>query len=180
MTADPPDTATRRLASFAVASVPGNEREALDLVARSVAGQIPPARLDRLKTAVAEATANAIEHGHRGRPDLAVDIEVYREGDQVVVTIADQGPAVHGGNGDRPDDGDRPEGRNGAEGRNRPEERGWPEDQAEVPDLARKLAGEQEPRGWGLFLIRHMVDAMDVVTRDGRHIVRLAMRAGGD
>ena len=103
MTADPPDTATRRLASFAVASVPGNEREALDLVARSVAGQIPPARLDRLKTAVAEATANAIEHGHRGRPDLAVDIEVYREGEQVVVTIADQGPAVHGGNGDRPE-----------------------------------------------------------------------------
>jgi anti-sigma regulatory factor (Ser/Thr protein kinase) len=159
MTADPPDTATRRLASFAVASVPGNEREARDLVARSVAGQLPPARLDRLKTAVAEATANAIEHGHRGRPDLAVDIEVYREGEQVVVTIADQGPAEHGGNGG-----------NG----------GRPEDQAEVPDLARKLAGEQEPRGWGLFLIRHMVDAMDVVTRDGRHIVRLAMRAGGD
>jgi anti-sigma regulatory factor (Ser/Thr protein kinase) len=158
MTADPPDTA-ERLASFAVASVPGSEREALDLVARSVAGLIPPARLDRLKTAVAEATANAIEHGHGGRPDLPVDIEVYRCGEQVVVTIADQGPAQHaqnGGNGDRP------------------------EDHAEVPDLARKLAGEQAPRGWGLFIIRHMVDAMDVVTRDGRHIVRLAMRAGGD
>ena len=170
MTPDPPDTA-RRLASFAVASVPGNEREALDLVARSVAGLIPPARLDRLKTAVAEATANAIEHGHGGRPDLAVDIEVYCLGDQVVVTIADQGPAQNtrnGGNGSRPED------------RAEPEDHGEPEDHAEVPDLARKLAGEQAPRGWGLFIIRHMVDAMDVVTRDGRHIVRLAMRAGGD
>ncbi|MGH3395119.1 MAG: ATP-binding protein [Streptosporangiaceae bacterium] len=161
MTADPPDTA-ERLASFAVASVPGNEQEALDLVARSVAGLIAPARLDRLKTAVAEATANAIEHGHGGRPDLAVDIEVYRLGEQVVVTIADQGPAQNARSGGNGGNGDRPE------------------DQAEVPDLARKLAGEQAPRGWGLFIIRHMVDAMDVVTRDGRHIVRLAMRAGGD
>jgi anti-sigma regulatory factor (Ser/Thr protein kinase) len=161
MTADPPDTA-ERLASFAVASVPGNEREALDLVARSVAGLIPPARLDRLKTAVAEATANAIEHGHGGRPDLPVDIEVYRLGEEVVVTIADQGPAQNARNGGSGGNGD------------------WPEDGAEVPDLGRKLAGEQAPRGWGLFIIRHMVDAMDVVTRDGRHIVRLAMRAGGD
>ena len=174
MTADPPDTVTRRLASFAVASVPGSEREALDRVARSVAGQLSPGRLDRLKTAVAEATANAIEHGHRGRPDLAVDIEVYREGEQVVVTIADQGPAEHGEH--------REHGGNGEDGGNggRTEDRDWAEGQAEVPDLAAKLAGEQEPRGWGLFLIRHMVDAMDVVTRDGRHIVRLAMRAGGD
>lgn len=155
-----PETAgpARQLASFAVPSVPGREREALDRVARSVAGQLPPARLDRLKTAVAEATANAIEHGHGCRPDLDVGIEVYRRGEQVVVTITDRGPSVHG----EPGPGDRPE------------------DHPEVPDLARKLAGEQAPRGWGLFLIRHMVDGMDVVTRDGRHIVRLAMRAGGD
>lgn len=153
-----PAGSARRLASFAVPSVPGRERDALDRVAASVAGQLRPARLDRLKTAVAEATANAIEHGHGCRPDLDVGIEVYRLGDQVVVTITDRGPAVHG----EPGPGDRPE------------------DHSEVPDLARKLAGEQAPRGWGLFLIRHMVDGMDVVTRDGRHIVRLAMRTGGD
>ena len=49
------------------------------------------------------------------------------------------------------------------------------------PDLAAKLAGEQPPRGWGLYLIRHMVDAMDVTTEGTRHTVRLVMRAdGGD
>ena len=37
---------------------------------------------------------------------------------------------------------------------------------AETPDIERKLAGEQKPRGWGLFLIEHMVDAMDVSTDD--------------
>jgi anti-sigma regulatory factor (Ser/Thr protein kinase) len=151
-----PQTAARQLASFEIASVPGNEREVLDRVARSVAGQLPPDRVDRLKTAVAEATLNAIEHGHGGRPDLPVAIEVIRQGDELVVTVTDHGPARRGGNGDRP--------------REAPEE----------PDLTRKLAGQQPPRGWGLFLIRHMVDGMDVVTRDGRHTVRLVMRAGGD
>jgi anti-sigma regulatory factor (Ser/Thr protein kinase) len=46
---------------------------------------------------------------------------------------------------------------------------------AEQPDLVRKLAGEQSPRGWGLFLIRNMVDAMDVTTDGTRHTVRLTM-----
>ena len=48
---------------------------------------------------------------------------------------------------------------------------------AEVPDLDRKLAGEQKPRGWGLFLIEHMVDAMDVSTNDaaGTQTVTLRM-----
>ncbi len=31
-----------------------------------------------------------------------------------------------------------------------------------MPDLDAKLEGRQKPRGWGLFLIRHMVDGMDV------------------
>lgn len=46
----------RRLASFAVRSEPGNERLALAQVAGAVAGEgLSPGRLERLKTAVAEA-----------------------------------------------------------------------------------------------------------------------------
>jgi anti-sigma regulatory factor (Ser/Thr protein kinase) len=150
--------APRRLASFAVASVPGNERIALTHVAESVAGVgLSPARLDKLKTAVAEATMNAMEHGNGHRPELAVDIEVFQSGAEVIVTITDRG------------------------GRDGP---GWPEDRArrperpERPDLGRKLNGEEGPRGWGLFIIRHMVDAMDVTTEGDRHTVRLSMRTG--
>jgi len=33
---------------------------------------IPTPQLDRLKTAVAEATMNAIEHGNKNRPELPV------------------------------------------------------------------------------------------------------------
>ena len=87
--------APRRLASFALASVPGSERVALAQVADSVADlNLPPRRLDKLKTAVAEATMNAIEHGNDNRPDLAVDIEVFYSGTEIIVTITD-----HGGRG---------------------------------------------------------------------------------
>jgi anti-sigma regulatory factor (Ser/Thr protein kinase) len=144
--------APRRLASFALASVPGNERVALDQVAASVAAlDLAPDRLNRLKTAVAEATMNAIEHGNGSRPDLAVVIEVFQSGAEVVVTITD-----HGGL----------------------EDEGWSESQVEIPDLARKLEGQQGPGGWGLFLIRHMVDAMDVTTEGEHRTVRLTIQAG--
>jgi serine/threonine-protein kinase RsbW len=140
--------AARRLAVFAVASEPGNERVALARVAEAVAGTgLADKRLDRLKTAVAEATMNAIEHGNLNRPEIPVDIEVTQVGTDIVVTITDQGGARA------------------------------PADPAEQPDLARKLAGEQSARGWGLFLIRNMVDAMDVTTEGTRHTVRLTMTA---
>jgi anti-sigma regulatory factor (Ser/Thr protein kinase) len=139
----------RQLASFAVPSEPGNERVALAQVAEAVAGEgLSPARLERLKTAVAEAAMNAIEHGNRNRPEVPVDVEVTATGGDIVVTITDHGGA--------------------------PERAGA----AEEPDLAAKLVGDQAPRGWGLFLIRHMVDAMDVTTEGTRHTVRLVMRAG--
>lgn len=145
-------SAPRRLASFAVPSVPGSERIALAQVAETVAGLgLSPARLDKLKTAVAEATMNAIEHGNDSRPELAVRVEVFQSGAEVIVTITDRGG--------RSDDS-------------------APENSAEIPDLDRKLGGEQDPRGWGLFLIRHMVDSVDITTQGERHTVRLMMRIG--
>ena len=80
---------------------------------------------------------------------MPVDVEVTVADGDIVVTITDQG---------------------GAPGQDGP---------GAEPDLAAKLAGEQAPRGWGLFLIRHMVDAMDVTTEGTRHTVRLVMRACG-
>ena len=39
-----------------------------------------------------------------------------------------------------------------------------PADAPRVPDLEAKLAGLQRPRGWGLFLIKNMVDEMHETT----------------
>jgi serine phosphatase RsbU (regulator of sigma subunit)/anti-sigma regulatory factor (Ser/Thr protein kinase) len=49
----------------------------------------------------------------------------------------------------------------------------------EQPDLEAKLAGEQKPRGWGLFLIKHMVDAMEVATEGAAQIVTLTLHLQG-
>lgn len=49
------------------------------------------------------------------------------------------------------------------------------------PDLEAKLAGEQEARGWGLFLIRHLVDEMSTRQHADGHTVVLRLDAeGGD
>ncbi len=51
---------------------------------------------------------------------------------------------------------------------------------AQTPDLQAKLAGEQTPRGWGLFLIKNLVDDMRVTTNDSTHTVELIMHLGGE
>ena len=143
--------APRRLDTFTLASEPGNERLALARVAGTVKDLgLSDARLERLKTAVAEATMNAIEHGNGNRPEIPVEVEVTQDGDEIIVAITDQGGRIH------PDT-----------------------DEHEEPDLVRKLDGDQSPRGWGLFLIRNMVDAMDVTTDGQRHTIWLTMRTGG-
>jgi serine phosphatase RsbU (regulator of sigma subunit) len=45
--------------------------------------------------------------------------------------------------------------------------------QAERPDLEAKLAGEQSPRGWGLFLIESMVDELRTSVDEQRHTIEL-------
>jgi anti-sigma regulatory factor (Ser/Thr protein kinase) len=139
----------RVLLSFSVPSQPGNERIALTRVADAVASiGLSPDQVERLKTAVAEATMNAIEHGNHNRAELDVDVVVADLGDGVAVSIVDQG----GAHAPAPDAA------------------------VELPDLDKKLAGLQTPRGWGLFLIQNMVDAMDVSVDGDQHRVRLVMR----
>ena len=50
---------------------------------------------------------------------------------------------------------------------------------AEEPDLEKKLAGDQKPRGWGLFLIKHMVDAMEVTSHGTGQTVALTLHLEG-
>ncbi|MGH2451962.1 MAG: ATP-binding SpoIIE family protein phosphatase [Candidatus Limnocylindria bacterium] len=45
--------------------------------------------------------------------------------------------------------------------------------EAETPDIEAKLAGLQRPRGWGLFLIKNMVDQMNVSSDGAMHTVEL-------
>ncbi len=49
----------------------------------------------------------------------------------------------------------------------------------ETPDIDAKLAGEQSPRGWGLFLIEQMVDRLHHYEAGGKHVIELEFELEG-
>ncbi|HEV8403052.1 MAG TPA: SpoIIE family protein phosphatase [Candidatus Limnocylindrales bacterium] len=137
---------SQQVTAFSIPGEEGNERLAMDRVAAAVDGLgLTPARLERLKTAVSETAMNAIEYGSQGNADVPVDIVVETTADAIVVRITDR--ALSGGVPSEP----------------------------EAPDIERKLVGDQKPRGWGLFLIKSMVDSMDVTSDGSTQTVTLTM-----
>ena len=136
------------MAAWTVPSVPGNERGALEQVAAAVQDlALPAARLERLKTAVAEAVANAIEHGNQNRAELPVALTVLVSATALCVRVTDQG--------------------------------GRPLPAPVVPDLGAKLAGRQTPRGWGLFLIKDLVDDVHDHSTESQHTIDLLLYREG-
>ncbi len=80
------------LAEFKVPSQAGNERMAMEQVAAAVQPlSLPAGRVERLKTAVAEATMNAIEHGNKFRAELPVVIQVKASDALLSIIIIDEG-----------------------------------------------------------------------------------------
>jgi len=53
-----------------------------------------PERVEDLKTAVAEACTNAIEHGNRGRPHARVIVTMNYEGGVLSVSVVDEGEGI--------------------------------------------------------------------------------------
>lgn len=85
-----PDEAWRVLADFELESRPGNERVAIERVAEVVRDlALTEARLERLKTAVGEATMNAMEHGNRYQVDVPAEIRVVASRRALVVQVTD-------------------------------------------------------------------------------------------
>jgi anti-sigma regulatory factor (Ser/Thr protein kinase) len=69
----------RLLAEFSIPSQPGNERIAMRRVAEAVRPLgLKSDRLERLATAVSEATMNAMEHGNHFEPERPVSVRVVR------------------------------------------------------------------------------------------------------
>jgi anti-sigma regulatory factor (Ser/Thr protein kinase) len=135
----------RLLAEFSIPSQPGNERIAM----RQVVDAVRPLglasdRLERLQTAVSEATLNAMEHGNHFEADCPVTVRVVATDTELWITVSDGGHA----SSVRP---------------------------SEAPDIDAKLAGLQSPRGWGLFLIRNMVDDVTDEVDDRSHRLHLRL-----
>ena len=147
----PRSGAPRTIAELSLPSEPGNESRASEEVARAMSELgLPQRTLERLKTAVAEATMNAMEHGNRYNAEVPVKIEVWLLEKRLLLRIIDRG-------------GSPP-----------------PNPNAQRPDLEAKLEGKQPPRGWGLFLIKNMVDDMRVSGNPDHHTIELLIDLKGE
>jgi serine/threonine-protein kinase RsbW len=106
----------------------------------------PDNRIDDLKTAVAEACINAIEHGNRLNEKLSVGVVLSAGEDSLEVKVIDDGKGMS--------------------------------TQPAKPDIDRKMHGEEDARGMGMFLIQALVDEAEWVagTNGKSSYVRLVIR----
>lgn len=103
-------------------------------------------RIEDLKTAVAEACINAIEHGNHLNENLCVGVTLSASEDSLEVKVLDDGAGIS--------------------------------KTPSKPDIDRKVHGEEDPRGMGMFLIQALVDEAEWV-KDSKcqgSYVRLVIR----
>ena len=91
----------------------------------------PDDRIEDLKTALAEACINAIEHGNHLNDNLAVGVILSVSDEALEVKVMDTGSGVT--------------------------------KTPSKPDIDRKMHGEEDPRGMGMFLIQSLVDEAEWV-----------------
>src|SRR5689334_11806422 len=109
-----------------VPSVLGCEKVAVEFAASvAKAMQFSDDRVEDLKTAVAEACTNAIEHGNKMDASTKVGITLTVADGHLRVEVEDQGSGL------------------GSVG---------------APDLESQIKGTAEPGGWGIFLIKSLMD----------------------
>ena len=144
------DAEMELLDSFSVPSEDGNERSVMDRVAGAVAG-LGLSEDQAQRLGTAVSEAAMNAIEHGNKRQAELPVDVE-------VLAAPDSVMVrvtdHGGGREIPD--------------------------PETPDLEAKLAGEQTPRGWGLFLIEHMVDELRTTSDDSHHTVELVMNREGD
>lgn len=102
-------------------------------------------RIEDLKTAVAEACINAIEHGNQLNDSLSVGVVLSTSDDRLEVKVIDDGSGVKSA--------------------------------PHAPDIDRKVQGDEDPRGMGMFLIQSLVDEAEWYKGPpGKSFVRLVIR----
>lgn len=102
-------------------------------------------RIEDLKTAVAEACINAIEHGNQLDANLNVGVILSTTDDELEIKVMDDGAGM--------------------------------DHKPAVPDIDRKMAGEEHARGMGMFLIQALVDEAEWHQGPpGKSFVRLVIR----
>jgi len=109
-----------------IPSVMGYEKIAMECAA-SVAKKMgfTENRIEDLKTAVAEACLNAIEHGNKMDTSTKVGVTLTVEESKLQVAVKDEGKGI---------------------------------EKVIVPSIENKIEGKEKPRGWGIFLIKRLMN----------------------
>jgi serine phosphatase RsbU (regulator of sigma subunit)/anti-sigma regulatory factor (Ser/Thr protein kinase) len=147
--AAPVPVAPEPVLAFSIPGAVGHERLAMERVAEAVA---PLGLASERLERLKTAVAETVMNAleYGSRGDPSVPVDVRVDADAGAVTVRVTDRALSG-----------------------------PVPDATAPDLEAKLAGLQKPRGWGLFLIRHMVDGMEVSQADGLQTVALTLALDG-
>jgi len=136
----------KRTVELYIPSELGYEKVALASAA-SVARKMgfSPDRVEDLKTALAEACINAIEHGSRQDAEANVLVMLTAEDSRLQIDVRDEGRQA------------------------------IPADVA-VPSIAERIAGQSPARGWGMFLIKSLMDEVEFTSAtDGGNEVRMVI-----
>ena len=73
----------------------GYERVAMaSLAALARMGGLTSARIEDLKSAVAEACINAMQHGNKWRPEARVVVHMNLSDDRFIISVSDQGGGI--------------------------------------------------------------------------------------
>src|SRR5437867_5632333 len=125
-------------------SAPGVEKVAMDFAAAvAKTMNFPAERVEDLKTAVAEACLNAIEHGNKADASTKVGITLTIGEANLRVDVQDAGTGIG---------------------------------QVEKPNIQKKIAGKEKPRGWGIFLIKNLMDEVKFESKpEGGNVVRMVL-----
>lgn len=95
-------------------------------------------RIDDLKTAVAEAVTNAIEHGNQHNVEIKVLVALTIQEKSLALNIVDQGHQP-------------------------------------IPLIPAEREPKSNNRGWGMFLIKNLMDEVEISARPGRNEIKMVI-----
>jgi serine/threonine-protein kinase RsbW len=127
-----------------IPSIMGYEKVAMDFAASTAKKMgFSPDRIEDLKTSVAEACINAIEHGNQMDISTKVDITLTVQESALEVTVQDRGKGPG---------------------------------EIKIPNIDEKIEGLEPTRGWGMFLIKSLMNEVSVqALPEGGNVLKMVI-----
>ena len=141
------DELSERIIELRIPSRLGYERVAMD-AASSIARRMgfQSERIDALRTAIAEAVTNAIEHGNQQTEDMKVLVMLTIRSDELIVRVTDQGQQI------------------------------LDQSKVEIPPRIEDRFNKLDKGGWGIWLMRELMDEVEFsIAPDGSNHVRMVI-----